>query len=71
MMTKETFVNHIADGSKMVIASNTEQDAKRYRYLYNMTCKVGTDSEKLRRLTYNQVALDTLIEDERLARNNT
>lgn len=44
-----------------------KQDAKRYRYLHDLTCRVGVDSELVRRLTYNQAHLDALIEDTEMA----
>jgi hypothetical protein len=47
-----------------------QQDAKRYRYLYDLTCRVGVDSELVRRLTYNQAHLDALIEDTETARSS-
>jgi hypothetical protein len=45
-----------------------QQDAKRYRHLYDLVCQVGVDSELVRRLTYNKAHLDTLIEDSETAR---
>jgi hypothetical protein len=44
-----------------------KQDAKRYRYLHDLSCRVGVDSELVRRLTYNQAHLDALIEDTEMA----
>ena len=46
-----------------------KQDAKRYRYLYDLTCQVGVDSEAVRRITYNQAQLDVLIQDAEAAHN--